>query len=531
MDTLLTLPPARNTLKFNLNNVENKYYTFNNSQTRPKYKEQDPKFLLKQSGYVDKYYYRWGPNLIDFIPFRVTDDLNNWIRGVIKRCAHTQNYDVQMLNEFIDFSHGIIIEFPTLNPGCKHDKLFEEWMEQSNYNNQRKNKLRNLMYQLDLVSDQRRYELLHTMTSFIKTEFYGETKEARIINSRTDAAKAYFGGYISKVQELVMKEHFVKHKTPSEIAEHMYEISKRYPYVYETDYSSFEGSFTQELMQGIELELFRHVLREYPQVVTYLESCYSGCNKLVFNKRYKCKFKGSRMSGDMWTSLANGFTNFCLVKFIIHKHEQEYGRSIDYDFIVEGDDGFIATNCQLNKMDWFASRLGFKLKCDMKTDINDLSFCGICEHEGRLVPDIRRILNHYGYTCDKKLINIISRSTDDKKLSKRSRKELLNYIHTKAISLLATSRGIPILQQVALQQLRLGGHYDPKYLDAWKIDQINFDVQIILRQLSEGSLLPEEVTDSMRVFVQDKFNISIDTQLRIEQELETNHNICYDLIL
>lgn len=456
---------------------------------------------------------RIGPLRYNSHCVKIQQDPVNWIRGVRKRVAHIQQSNQQECANFYLFvKQEILPRFPIIEPGLTDEFLLENWLAKSNYNTRRKNKLRELnkIMQTSFRYNERNFYC----RSFIKAEFYPEVKEARIINSRTDYFKSYVGGIISVIQELVMKEHFVKHLTPDQIAAKLDEVSRDYSFVYETDYSSFEGSFSKEFMLNVEYALFEHMLINYPNYQEYLFLCYSHDNVINFKNILTARFQGSRMSGDMWTSLANGFTNYCLVEWYMHKQMLRSG-PFKYDFLVEGDDGFIATGVELNQIQDDARLLGFSLKCEKHKSKNDLSFCGICEYEGRLVPDINRYLSHYGLCCDQTIVKCFSST------SKRSKKHLRDWIHSKALSLLAVSKGIPVLQAVAQQQLRLGGRFNPKYVDWWESQFYDFH--------NLNQMKAEPISDGMRKFVETRFNIPIQIQLRIESELKHCSHMCYDI--
>lgn len=462
---------------------------------------------------IREFYIRIGPLRHGSHCVKIQQDPVNWIRGVRKRVAHIQNFDQHEQQQFFNFVRDEILpRFPVIEPGLSDEYLLENWLAKSNYNSKRKNKLRelNAIMQTNFRNNPRVFQC----KSFIKAEFYPEVKEARIINSRSDYFKSFIGGIISLIQERVMKEHFVKHLTPDQIAQKLDEVSHDYSFVYETDYSSFEGSFTKTFMLNVEYALFKHMLVNYPKYSDYLLVCYNSNNTINYRNILTATFEGSRMSGDMWTSLANGFSNYCLVEWYMHKHSQRIGPFM-YDFLVEGDDGFIATGVDLPFIQEDARLLGFTLKCDKHTSKNDLSFCGICEYEGKLVPDINRYLSHYGLCCDQTIVRCFSSKT------KRSQKHLKDWIHSKALSLLAVSRGIPVLQAVAQQQLSLGGRFNPRYVDWWESQFYNF------HDLTQ--MKAEPITIGMRKFVEQRFGIPIDLQFRIERDLKHCRHLCYDI--
>lgn len=458
-------------------------------------------------------YSRIGPNSeIHTVEF-CTDHASNWKRGVIKRDAHAHQQDNATSWEFFHFVADNIIPFIDMLPaGLSFWTLFDDWIDNSKYTLKRKNHLRECAEMF--LAGQIDPKHILVCKSFIKKEFYDQFKEPRIINSRSDTFKAIVGPYIHAIEKLIYDEHYIKHLKPDEIATKMNTMSQEHQFVYETDYSSFEGSFSTFTQTHVELALFKHCLHNYPSIVSLIEKCYTNPNILVYKRFMKCKFFGSRMSGDMWTSLANGFTNNCLVQFFAHKARQQNG-CFRYDYIVEGDDGFICTDFPL-KFE-LAAPLGFQLKCEQKFDKNDVSFCGICEFQGTLVPDIKRILNHYGYAHSVSIVSATLRKT------KRARKVLKDMLHSKALSLLAQSKGIPVLQSIAQQQLKLGGHFNPRYVDWWENEVYDFT------DLSSLKAMP--ITDEMRSFVAKRFEIPVQMQIEIEEELRTCKDACYDIDL
>lgn len=456
-------------------------------------------------------YARIGPNALEHRVEFCKDHPSNWKRGIQKRVAHEYSYDKKTVRKFMRFLRTWIPKhIEPLEAGLDLEELLEAWLAASKYNNARKRKLRQLFH--DFFANKINPEYIYANKSFIKKEFYAELKEPRIINSRSDCFKAIVGGLFFAAEHLIMKpDHYIKHKTPEQVAKEMDDMNKKHNYVYETDYSSFEGSFHPELQEACEKQLWRHVFRNYPKMLKIILKAYN-TNVCIYKNKMKAYFKGSRMSGDMWTSMANGFTNQAIIEFMIEDAYQRHGY-FDIDYLVEGDDGFICTDAPLDFN--IPKLLGFKLKCEQKTDKNDVSFCGICEFEGKLVPDIRRILNHYGYVHGRSLVSAVNSK------SKRSKKKLLDMIHSKALSLLAQSRGIPILQPIAQQQLKLGGHYNPKYVDWWEKEFYDFN--------NLEKMHAEPITDDMRLFVEKRFNIPVSTQLDIEKSLKDCKYMCYDI--
>jgi len=98
------------------------------------------------------------------------------------------------------------------------------------------------------------------------------------------------------------------------------------------------------------------------------------------------------MSGEMCTSLGNGFTNLMLALFIAslrHGHLEGY---------VEGDDGLFATDFELTKEDYL--NLGFTMKnVDEVFHPGWASFCGMLFGDSlQIVRSPRRFLENFGWT-------------------------------------------------------------------------------------------------------------------------------------
>lgn len=443
----------------------------------------------------------FGPMIESIYPQCVSHVVSNWKRGVCKRVAHAQptpNYRIR--EDFFEFVDGIIKLLPVAEY-VPVDRLLDDWLNNSNYNLKRRNLLRRKFKEFDLIHPHRWLKC----KSFIKEEFYEEVKEPRIINSRTDWFKAKIGPYIHLVEKYVYDEHFIKHMLPADVAKRMEEIAEGYDLFYETDYSSFEGSFEFEFMQRVEYRMMRHVLQNFPEACYILDLVYNAPNRIIFQRMYSAQFKGSRMSGDMWTSLANGFTNYCLIKFYLHKNEA-FG-----NFLVEGDDGFIACNKELDVS--YAQALGFKLKIEVKRDHNSVQFCGLRVHDGILVPDIYKTLFKFGATQDVKMIKHFKKIGTNPKHAR----EFNNWFYSKAMSLLATGAGVPIVQEVALHVLNnVDGRLDYKYVDWWEKTFFNL-----------SGLKPKPITISMREYVAREFNIPIKKQLKIEAEIRSCESQAY----
>lgn len=458
--------------------------------------------------------FRFGPQTKDADIHFVTHDPATYRRGLIKRCAHEEHpSEPDLRAEFKKFCAHQISRIPVLQEGLDREQLLDEWLDNSNYNGRRKEQLRALNHAWynndhDILKGPQHPSRMFEMNSFIKREFYLEVKEPRIINSRSDLFKSIIGPYIHAAEHLIYDEHFIKHCKPEEVARKMMDVAKGFDLFYETDYSSFEGSFDHWLLMNVELPLFRRLFSNYPEIRRLIEKAYEIKNVLRFRRRLAASFYGSRMSGEMWTSMCNGFMNKMLVMFMARKS------NANVNFLVEGDDGFIASNRELDVS--IAEKLGFKLKFDTTTNPRNIAFCSlrVCGH--LLVPDIKRTLAHYGSTTDPRVSKLF---TNDSKTSIKKRRD---YIYAKALSLLTVARGIPILQEVAMQQIRCvpNAHLRMEYVDWW--EKHYFDLT---------SLKTEPVLMKTRKYVEKNFHIPVDRQIELEKQIRKMTDLCYDIEL
>lgn len=434
---------------------------------------------------------------------------NNQLRGMLKRVAHGPTFDGFLFQQFKAFVQKELSAYEPL-PHQDWDLEFvnKEWLDVAKHYNESQKSMFRFLFQ-KFVENQHSSEThknLYACNSFIKREFYAESKEPRIINSRSDMFKVVVAPYIKGIEHAVIyNKHFIKGKAPQERVVRMQEILDRFKFVAETDYSSFEGSFSWNIQKYCEASLFKHMLSNNLHVWKIIEPIYA------FNSRNKCvfansrqymdvaQFSGSRMSGDMWTSLANGFTNMMLFKFVVDYNARLKRLPIDYDFIVEGDDGFLAFNVMLDLAP--IKDLGFQLKIVSGTDLNDLSFCGTClGPDATPVPDFWRTIEKFGWSFDDHII--------DHYHDKPTKAEM-ELLYAKALSLQAESEGIPILQPLALKCLELSHVH--------KLAQryITYYEEHIL-QLSTYVPVAKPITQEMRVFFADRFGVSIEDQLKIE---------------
>lgn len=441
----------------------------------------------------------------------------NWFDGMRKRMIHDVEYNEETMIEFSHFVRRLVTKYEPLEyfPICVETQN-KYWLDPcKHYTVAQKNKHRKnmkLFEEIGMKNYKKHFPDLYSCLSFIKREFYDTVKTARIINSRTDEFKSIVGAHMKRIEEVVcINEHYVKHISLSERAERMKQIFLKYHYVTEDDYSSFEGTQTNRFHRACERWLFKHMLRNNKEMWKFIKPIFNVSFKETSismpSKQYKDRmtFSGSRMSGDLWTSLGNGFSNECVFLFAIYKLTSiiKPPTPIDFDYLVEGDDGFFAATVDFTHVfESVATELGLQCKIEQGRDINDVSFCSTCiGPNGQSVPNFWRLLEKFGWDYDEQIVNNYS-----DKPSKHESKIL----YSKALSLNAVSQGIPILQELSMQIIRTVGKQQLmmkyfSYLDLEVYDMMHYEEQ------------ETEITMEMRQFFEERFGVTITTQLNIEE--------------
>lgn len=332
---------------------------------------------------------RIGPVCLDCL--RYIPDLScgaNWFRGLEYRVVHDQDPCVlpSELHDVVSQMLSILEPLPCMENNW--DQLVDDWLQESSYSGSRKKQLRALYDVYASRGYLRKKD--YACKSFIKAEGYAEYKAPRVIISRSDTFKVVVGCFIKKIEDAVynhpvLGRHFAKHFSVEDVVARMSEIRDNYKYVGETDYSSFEGSFSPKYLRSVEWRLLSHMLRNNPKVRNYVKACYfmyagrrvdtdtkftnEAAINYVSSKFGSVQFSGSRLSGELWTSLGNGFSNLVnLYACALHNGQ-------DIDAIVEGDDAFIGMHSAFLNGEFF-KRMGFTLKIVQGSDITDLDFCG-----------------------------------------------------------------------------------------------------------------------------------------------------------
>jgi hypothetical protein len=392
----------------------------------------------------------------------------------------------------------------------KRKQLTEQWLDDNkNYTLPRKRQLLTTYDKMFQHHNERKKltEKDYVCKSFIKDEFYEEPKCSRFINSRTDRFKIRVAPFVSKVEEQMYRiKYFVKNIDVRKLPHSLIKLRK-YKYILETDYTSFESSFDPRYTDQVECQLWRFMFKNNPTVLDDVMRCYYNTRtkdglqsirprieKLV-NKKYHARCTGARMSGEMWTSLANGFSNLMNMLFLAEEHD------LKVDGFVEGDDGLFGMDEIKITPEDFES-LGFKIKMKYNETLHNTNFCGNYFDEtelNSLIPPEQ--ITRFFWTSSQRYF----------KSSKTIKDELMR---CKAMSMFIQGKHTPIAAVLAYKTIQLLGPGKQRY----ERENIYWTKHIDdLAKDEKFELIP--ITWKSRVLYQELYNITVQEQLMAEQLL------------
>lgn len=390
---------------------------------------------------------------------------------------------------------------------ASHKFDIEAWLADTNYPEARKEELRREWAEnFNLLS-----ERSVSAKAFVKDEYYPEYKYPRIINSRQDPFKCFFGPVVKDIEtKLYANHHFIKHtpvaERPEYIRSHLHRMGAKY---FGTDFTSFESSFVQEISYKLEFLLFEYLLQEHSIwviMVEVLAKVKFGFNTIIF-KHFRAWILSTRLSGEMDTSCSNGFSNLMINLFILIKicHAKWC------DGVVEGDDGLFAFLGKLFPQSCHYKDLGFNIKIQRFENLFEASFCGIVFDEDTLV----------NIACPYK--NLAKFGWTTHTYSKASASTKLKLLRAKSLSLAYQYPGAPVLQELAKFGMRVTKHVNlgnfTVQSDGW------WEREMAKLITAQGDPLFRPVEMSTRLLMERCFGMSVDEQIRIESYLSEKNDL------
>jgi hypothetical protein len=431
-----------------------------------------------------------------------------YMKRISPRLPHISLLKIHRLKIFV--KKFLLEHFKPIEKVIDFQTHLKNWLEQNNtYSVKKKKRMFRIAIRItsNFTHTCRLTGKHYLLKSFIKREFYADRKVPRLINSRSDEFKIAVASYIHAIEDKVYQlKYFVKHADVTTLPKRLITLRK-YKYILETDYSSFEGSFSPLYTDVVECELWRYMLQLNPLVLrtilnTYVEeqprhNQYTPRKQILNNESYTCKVIGSRMSGEMWTSLANGFSNLMNMLFIAEQH------NLETDGFVEGDDGLFGfQDDAIAPIDF--SELGFTIKMKYGRDLSHTSFCGniFSPETMHVLIDPEQIIR----------LNWIS----DPTYFKAHRRILNNLLKSKALSAYAIGRYTPILGKLCfkiIQLLKTSNKLVFEHQDIWWNMQLQKQIDKMTISYCEPDIID-------RLLYQQVFHVPIVLQEQMENIID-----------
>jgi hypothetical protein len=388
------------------------------------------------------------------------------------------------------------------------DVSFETWINNCPYPLRDKERLKKVHEEnLEPFSD----KYVSEVKGFAKDESYDVYKHLRWIMSRTDEFKCMYGPWIKVIEKEVYKHpSFIKNIPTNERGQYITELLGTDGPFFETDYTAYESHFDLMMMNVLEFNLYEYMTQKIPGASEFMRMNYGvlGDDNKIVSKNMKFKVQ-ARMSGEMSTSLGNGFSNLMTMLFVAHQN----GCS-NVEGVVEGDDGlFVLRGAPPETADF--ANVGFHIKLEEHTHINECSFCGLIfdEIDQKVVTDPRKVMLTFPWTTRQYLM---SSSTTH-----------LALLRCKSLSLLAQYPGSPIIQAVAKYGLRISRGISDRVvrhtlakstMSVWEREKLYNNLR--------AHMQPQPVGQRTRNLIAERYGITVEQQLRVEKLYDSKNDLC-----
>lgn len=322
-----------------------------------------------------------------------TTNPDSLLTGIAKRMAYSPpKYDKKMRIKFRRFvKRWLRTNLEPIEENYSFD--FEEWLASTNYPDWRKEEIRAAFPTDAYVKGEIDFnkDYFYKLNLFAKEEYYPEYKHFRGIWARSDAAKGIAGPFFRRIEQALFKlPYFIKkvpkQDRPAYINEFM---NNNYLRFQGTDYTSFESLFTTDMMDDCEFELYRYMSSRNPkaQLLCRLLFKIIATQNIADNRFFSVRVDAKRMSGEMNTSLGNGFSNLMFLLFAIHHYKLEHSGPI-----IEGDDALVGLSDRIP--DEYYTKMGLNVKLEFVENISEGSFCGLVYDSEELtnIRDPREVL-------------------------------------------------------------------------------------------------------------------------------------------
>jgi len=445
-----------------------------------------------------------GPILLGAtLPHPDQSDTKTMVDGVKKRIAAKLPQPCpKLLKKFKKFvKRWLQKNMVPLSPDT--DLSFESWIESRPYPEWRKKELREIYEKIPYNTLKSWYKVVK---AFMKDENYPEFKHARGIYARSDYFKVLFGPFVSKIEEQIYAHPaFIKHVPVKDRPAYIQDMLKTLgDEASATDYTSFEATFSKILMKCTDQVMFKFFNSQLSSA--FHEEVFSSLmdiNKVIF-KWFKLEIEAKRMSGEMNTSVSNGFCNLMAMLFLC-----EHLNLGSVRMVVEGDDGLAKTSSGRFPTPADFAMLGMNIKLERHNKVERASFCGMVFDSEELIniTDPRKVLANFGWASQR--------------YASCGSKKMKTLLRCKALSLAYQYPGCPIIQELAQYGLRITSGCDlsgilqkDRKMSFWERERLR---QAIDYQKMVGRIPAIQVGPKTRMLVEELYNITVEVQLQIEE--------------
>jgi len=278
------------------------------------------------------------------------------------------------------------------------------------------------------------------------------------------------------------------------------------------DYTSWEANMQQKLQMVCEIQFYRYMLKNIDKkiredIMKVVIRVIAGTNHCT-SRFGSVDIKGTRMSGEMSTSLGNGITNLVCTSFVLSR------KGIRNMMVVEGDDAVIVTepgDYEVTSQDF--AEVGLKAKFKRVENLADAEFCSVMAalDVKDNIADVFDVFNRTGW------------SMANERYAKPSK--CLGLLRAKAISLVYEFPRAPVVRSFANYLLRVTNSHAPIF-EHGKTTELKWWDEQVLKGVDMRKLPPGNVENSSRALVARKYHVDLAIQLKYESYFDQlNHEI------
>lgn len=400
----------------------------------------------------------------------------------------------------------------------EYDLDFELWLSETNYDNKRKQELRDAHEHLTLIEQSlspRKWKKF-LVKLFIKDESYAEMKAARMIYARDDYAKVFFGPLIKAIEKHVYdcpdlhgSTPFIKHIPVSERAEYITNRLERAGMRYVvSDYSSFECHFSKSKMKSTTFPMYKYMFQGHAEGLSKIKiflQMVSGTNHCS-TKFFNATVAASRMSGEMDTSLANGWSNLMWMTYA----NMIWGTWEDNICVVEGDDN--TSSCTDPPPAQLYTAMGCLVKQEFYDELCYASFCGLLFDVAsrQVITDFFKFFGNVAWTTNQ--------------YACASDKTLRMLLRAKCMSYIVAYPACPVITSFCWNMLRLTAGYDlRKLLNKKGYFSNQWEKQKLRTAMDSFSskFKPHTISPGTRLLFEEMYGITNAQQLYLERMFDS----------